>query len=366
MTWIILVAWIIFLVILIKSVSNKNKKVNWSSEKNINYDIELIKEINETLKQALKQRKQELEDLKDEKKWKASQKIGHKINRTEELDHTVQQSEQELEKLKKELDSPYSKDKILENKDSNIVEGCDNYLQKTVPWRAPIIVNPPPIKFRKRNFSIHIKDSLTSLVTGTYNRCKSLVDKVTSTLTTNDKQGITLNDSGIIKIAVNKIMGIKKPEFIEVLISADLDEINKNLHKHLYDDFEDEAITTEQIKISQLMKVELVAKNFDIKAQSEGIQAVKQNAVGVWRWEVTPKALKEQKILIEVYAMFFLGYNREIPVKLKTFTKSIKVRVTLSHILDKYKAEITAIVIALLGTGSYFNWDKIKSFLGIQ
>lgn len=194
-----------------------------------------------------------------------------------------------------------------------------------------------------------------------YKQCKNIINKAVSTIS----EHTNLNDSGLIKIAVNKVMRIRKSEFVEVLISADLDEINQNIQNHLYDDYNDEeAVTTEQIKISKFMKVDLVSKNFDVTPQSTSIQEIESKSVGVWRWEIIPKTLGEQKISVELWAVFFLGKNREKPVKLKAFTKKIKVKVTLSYILDKYKAQIIAIAIPLL-SAVFLNWDKIKAFLGI-
>ena len=293
MIYITAILWFIFLFYLMKSIRNKNKRID--------YVLENIEDIKHKLRELNTQ--------------KSSPKIG--IIK-EPFPLTFPRSSPPNNSYSETLDT--SRNIFFKSKRKNILQNFANSIFLTI---KPFYQN-------------------------TINQIKQT------------KDNHNLSKTGFVKLAVNKVMRLRKPEFIEVIVSCDLNQINNSI-EYFLEEYKPEEKETAEIKTSKFMKVTLEARDFDIQSSSPEIQVIEQDSVGEWKWKVTPTAIGTKKLLIKVWSVIVLPYNHEKFALLKTFRKEIKVKVTLLHLFDKYKSEITAIIIALISTASVYNWEKIKS-----
>lgn len=172
------------------------------------------------------------------------------------------------------------------------------------------------------------KSEVTSNATEDELEVTPIVENTKNKLKDADNNSITNNSIEIIlnpnfrtgKITFNtpETMYYKKPVIVVLKITDNLLEEPK---------IEEEGIIeTEKIDVYDSMKAELTGTGFDIKPLTQETQLVLKNKIVTWRWAITPNMLGNQRLFLNIYAIFQIGIARE-SVNLNTFERVIKVKV---------------------------------------
>ncbi len=153
-------------------------------------------------------------------------------------------------------------------------------------------------------------------------------------------------------------MKVGKVESVKVRIT---DDLKRDLKRELKPELGDN-VKVEQIKVSDWLIVNLKGDNFKITSIHPKEQVLSDGELVPWNWEVTPKKSGEQKLFLTVYSKRPEGQRH-----LKTFDRTIKVKVSYGYWLEQNSVQIIEIMIALGGTGFFAfivaRWKFVKSFV---
>ncbi len=153
-------------------------------------------------------------------------------------------------------------------------------------------------------------------------------------------------------------MKVDKAELVEVRIT---DDLKRDLERELKPKLGDN-LKVEQIKVSDLLIVNIKGDSFKITSIHPKEQFLLNGELVPWSWEVTPKESGEQKLFLTVYSKIPEGQRH-----LKTFDRTIKVKVSYSYWFEQNSVQIIEIMIALGGTGFFAfivaRWKFVKSKL---
>jgi hypothetical protein len=89
------------------------------------------------------------------------------------------------------------------------------------------------------------------------------------------------------------------------------------------------------IKVAERMEARLTGQNFAITAITPEVQAISRNEITSWSWEVKPKAKGKQYLHLTLTALIGTNGN-STPRTLRTFSKSVNVKVTQAQQLESF------------------------------
>ncbi|MDJ0775603.1 MAG: hypothetical protein QNJ49_19620 [Mastigocoleus sp. MO_167.B18] len=174
-------------------------------------------------------------------------------------------------------------------------------------------------------------------------------DSSDTQIQSNDQSSRSLTDStkefnelrlGQIALNTPTKMRVGETELVKVHIS---DDLKLDLKSKLGD-----KVEIKKIKVSDLLKVILKGTNFAIEPIHEEEQILANGELVPWSWEVTPNESGEQKLFLIVYAKKAEGLKY-----LKTFDRTITVKVNSSDWWKDNWDKVIGIPIALGGTGFF-------------
>ncbi len=118
-----------------------------------------------------------------------------------------------------------------------------------------------------------------------------------------------------------------EPHQIHLLMSPSqsLEDLKKQLQNRVQGN---ESLEGAQIKIAERMQASLTGPDFDIAPGEPQVQPVSSVEPTEWQWTVTPKKAGLLELRLDLYALLILKDGPPIPRKIRTFDKTIKVRVT--------------------------------------
>ena len=92
-----------------------------------------------------------------------------------------------------------------------------------------------------------------------------------------------------------------------------------------------ETLQSVQIKIAERMQATLTGEGFEITPSEPQEQAVSGTEPTEWHWTVSSKEAGQQELQLDLYVLVVLKDSPPMPRKIRTFTKTIRVRVTLGR-----------------------------------
>jgi len=102
-----------------------------------------------------------------------------------------------------------------------------------------------------------------------------------------------------------------------------------------------------EAKISDTVRALVSGENFDIEAITPDVQRISPLTENIWRWKVTPMAVGDQELVIELFAL--MG-NEALP--LRTFRDSVEVEVSRIGQAIALAQSISPITVVAGGIGS--------------
>ena len=116
-----------------------------------------------------------------------------------------------------------------------------------------------------------------------------------------------------------------------------------------------------KIKVSDRMEAKLTSQNFTINPITPETQAISQNEVTQWKWEITPKSHGTQYLYLNLSALISIN-NESTPRSVRIFTKVIKVQIKWDqssiYFIKNYWQQLSWIVATI--TSLYWFLYKIR------
>jgi hypothetical protein len=168
---------------------------------------------------------------------------------------------------------------------------------------------------------------------------KVQVLKIPSSLNQADRILVHL-DCGNIAFSYPEEMNVGEPETIKLILSGNksVQAIETALKKDLG---KKDRISSNSIRISELMKADLYASESDFKIESlsDKEQAISMiNESTEWMWKVTPKKSGKRDIRLSLSAIVKIS-DRASPLPIETFNKHINVKVSTAKMLSIFLSD---------------------------
>ena len=104
---------------------------------------------------------------------------------------------------------------------------------------------------------------------------------------------------------------------------------------------EDTALVTEKVSVS------ISGSSFDIESLSQDPQILSDQAKNVWRWKVTPRAVGNQELAVDIY-----GFKDDAAVPIRTYSGQVNIEVSAVGQVIALAEQANPVAVFLGGVGS--------------
>jgi HEAT repeat protein len=227
-------------------------------------------------------------------------------------------------------------------------ENYDRYMNKmakSMMW-ADGGWGESPVEIRKREISA-LKKDLNALIPHEPLRSAQPEIEQTTAIESNALQGIVEHE--LKKLELGRIL-FNPPKEMKVGVRERIEvRISKDMQENLLSGLKGRGVANiENVKIGNVMKVELFGDDFKIESLSEKEQFIASSEYSQWEWEVTPLESGNKVIYLSVSVMIHLEKLGEKIKSYPVLDRKIYVNVNFVYSLKKNWEWVVGTLIALI------------------